>query len=1257
MKRKQEKSRIRRKKKKEMKKRKSHRKRKEKKAEPSRFLINALSAVNSNQLDVAVDILRAGIDEDKFAAYCGIGDIFILQGRYEEALEWLNKARECEPHSTKAVSSVAKALDGLGRRDEAVTEMMGVLKRQKDMLSAHSLIETLLKMDAGDAVIELLETKQKKDNSRVDVLLELAKIFKLLGAVNKAEEFYKKSLEYYSDASIYNELGQICQLTGHLADSEKYLLKGIDRYPSRKSRFSVNLVNTLIQAGRTAEGVKLLKEVVEDLPKHALPYSNLLLYLHYLAEIDSDQLFVEHKRWAKRHASEDKCKIAHNNSPEPERKLRIGYVSSDFRMHSVTYFFEPLVDRHNRSDFEIFGYGNISNPDQTTERLKGKFEACRNLYGLDDASVARMIASDKIDILVDLSGHTAGNRLGAFAYKPAPIQVTYLGYPDTTGMEQIDYRLTDMLSDPPESERFYTEELAYLPESFLCYRGPDFAPEVVEPPVVKNGYITFGSFNNNSKINKTVMELWARILKENQDSRFLLKFRGGDEESVKKYYLNWFERLGIAAERVEIVGRKSAYEHLKLYEQMDIALDTYPYNGTTTTLEAMWMGVPIITLLGRHHMSRVGFSIMSNLGLDFFVARDSQGYVSKACELANDIESLKNIRKTFRSHLSSSALCDEDKFTQELEMLYRKMWQRWCQGRVSQANNITASSSQSPGNTAKAGAVEINKKKELNRPTVRILHNLARAGGTLVSKCLGCMDRIVLLSEIHPQGGKYFNPVTQAHQWHKLLNAEDREKLKEAKNVDFTDGIKLIQSRCRQRGDELVIRDWGHLDFMAVPFLARAGFRSLLADALGAGFELRRISLVRHPVDEWLSLSKLAVVQGKLSLEMYLRGYLHFAKQGLGTGFVRYEDFTREPVWQMKVICEKLQLPFDESFMEKWYDYKKVTGDTSSQSRGAKLRRIQPLARQPVSPELLEKFRNNDDYWESLKLLGYSDSEGQISSAKAKTVSVSGEIGENQENSGREDKKSALKASRIFVSCMPRSGSMWAYNVTRELIRSAGVEPIPQKVPPDATPYLTKAFEEPVGENQAYCIKTHYPVDPEKPDTLIINTYRDIRDAVISQMRFMHLSFEEAFGDGKKWMRLTDMYSDGKSDNILQICYERIVTEPMEVIRRIDRFIGTEASEQRMEEIQEQFSKEKIKRKIDDMKGISTEQILANASVMDGIRNADGSYRVFDRNTGFQSNHITSQRDGQWREALTEQQQQYLAESTAEWLTRYGFEL
>jgi len=292
-----------------------------------------------------------------------------------------------------------------------------------------------------------------------------------------------------------------------------------------------------------------------------------------------------------------------------------------------------------------------------------------------------MIGDDGIDILVDLAGHTSGNRLGVFARKPAPIQVTYLGFPDTTGMKQIDYRLTDELADLPEAQNFHTEKLVFLPEGFLCYKPPGYAPPVAPLPAIETGCFTLGSFNNNCKIQPDMMRLWAQILRAKEESRLLLKFGGGDDQAVRGHYLRQFEQMGIAPERVEICGRKATIEHLKMYGQVDIALDTFPYNGTTTTCEAMWMGVPTVSLVGKSHSSRVGLSLLSRVGLGDFAAHTPAEYVGKALAFSGELENLAKIRNFLRAMMFNSPLCDKKTFTRNLEAAYRKMWRTWCESK------------------------------------------------------------------------------------------------------------------------------------------------------------------------------------------------------------------------------------------------------------------------------------------------------------------------------------------------------------------------------------------------------------------------------------------------------------------------------------------------------------------------------------------------------------------------------------------------
>jgi FkbM family methyltransferase len=552
-----------------------------------------------------------------------------------------------------------------------------------------------------------------------------------------------------------------------------------------------------------------------------------------------------------------------------------------------------------------------------------------------------------------------------------------------------------------------------------------------------------------------------------------------------------------------------------------------------------------------------------------------------------------------------------------------------------------------------------NQKYAMEKPSIRILHNLARSGGTLVSKCLGCMKGTVLLSEIHPLGTHIWNPIPQAREWHNLLTPEDIRYFNARKRVDFIDVIRLIEARCAGTGQKLIIRDWAYLDFMGVPFLEEPGYRMLLVEELAPAFKFIQFGFVRHPIDQWLSLLKLRAIRENLSLEAFLRGCFLFAEEVAGIGYIRYEDLTRQPTEQMKILCEKLQLDFDKDFLSKWADYTFISGNIEKgKSRGGELREIVSLPRFPLEPDLLRQFRENTDYWNILELLGYSDvQEGESSVTYSSSASADNRPAGPVTKAKAKPAKRKINATRIFISSMPRSGSMWTHNVTRSLIRAAGLEPVPKNIPINDKPFVKKAFNEPVGENQVFCVKTHQIVDPKLPDTLIIVTYRDIRDAIFSYMKFMGLSFEDTFPVPKHWMVVTDRYSESQSPNILKIRYDEVVNEPMDTIQKIDRFIGTDVSFETIETINEQFSRKKMKEKVDGLKDISPEQARVNAAAFDTVKNAGSIVRVLDRATGFQTGHVSFRKDGQWREELTEEQKQHLMNETADWLQRHGFKV
>jgi predicted O-linked N-acetylglucosamine transferase (SPINDLY family) len=372
--------------------------------------------------------------------------------------------------------------------------------------------------------------------------------------------------------------------------------------------------------------------------------------------------------------------VAHSNSRDPARRLRIGYVSPDFRAHAVANFFEPLLSCHDRSQFFIACYSNCPAPDAVTRRIESAADLFRDITALDDAAAADLIRSDGIDVLVDLAGHTARNRLLCFARKPAPVQVTYLGYPDTTGLSAIDARFTDALADPPHTDIYHSESLIRLPAPFLCYQPPVDAPSPAPPPMLANGYITFGSFNNFTKLNRQTIKLWAQLLKSVLTARLLLKADALADPLVAESARAAFAPHGIPAQRLTLSGFvPTTAGNLDFYRNIDIALDPSPYNGTTTTCEALLMGVPVVTLAGQTHVSRVGVSLLTGVELTSLISTDADDYIRRAAVLAVDVNQLTTLRETLRARLLRSPLADAGRLAANIESAYRTLFSQWCQ--------------------------------------------------------------------------------------------------------------------------------------------------------------------------------------------------------------------------------------------------------------------------------------------------------------------------------------------------------------------------------------------------------------------------------------------------------------------------------------------------------------------------------------------------------------------------------------------------
>ncbi|MEW6330080.1 MAG: tetratricopeptide repeat protein [Pseudomonadota bacterium] len=548
-----------------------------------------------------------------------------------------------------------------------------------------------------------------------EILLNLGGLHAAAGNFAQAEQYCRRAIEIRPDfAGSHYNLGNALKAQARYAEAAEAYRAALQRQPHYPDAL-LNLGVALKEQGRYHEAIAAYSQVLQLNPRsvealHNLGsaytctgqlddalaclrralqidpgftrgHSNLLFVLNSAASPGPAEIFAEHRRWGELLAAKHPPVPDHANERNPGRRLRIGYVSPDFRgQHSVTCFIEPLLAHHDRGQVEVYGYAEVAFPDATTERLHALCDRWRVTSGKSDEQVAREIRDDRIDILVDLAGHTAGSRLPVFALRPAPVQVSWLGYPNTTGLTVMDYRLTDGLADPPgQTERYHTEQLVRLPHGFLCYAPPDDAPEPGDPPLEKNGYVTFGSFNSIAKVTPAVVRRWAAILDSVPGSRLILKSHALTDAPVRERYWRLFSEQGIGTERVQLLGQiRERAGHLGLYRQVDIGLDPFPYNGTTTTCEALWMGVPVVTLAGAAHAGRVGLSLLSRLGLAELAAGNEEEYLALAAGLARDTSRIRELRQGLRRRLRESSLCRGPAFARDVEQSYRAMWQAWC---------------------------------------------------------------------------------------------------------------------------------------------------------------------------------------------------------------------------------------------------------------------------------------------------------------------------------------------------------------------------------------------------------------------------------------------------------------------------------------------------------------------------------------------------------------------------------------------------
>jgi protein O-GlcNAc transferase len=459
-------------------------------------------------------------------------------------------------------------------------------------------------------------------------------------------------------------------------------LREADRLGPGSAAILNNLGNALKEIGEMRAALRCFEAALASAPEFFDARQSRYFCMHYLPEATPQELFAAAREFNDLYGAPLAAAAApHPNRPDPERTLRIGYVSGDFRRHPGGYFIEPVIDAHDRALFHTTCYSTSARADDLTQRIAARADCWRAVESMDDAALADAVRADAIDILVDLSGHTRGHRLLAFARRPAPVQATWFGFLDTTGLDAIDYIIVDPLLLPPAgSAQRFAERPLVLPRSYLCYRPPEYAPEVTPPPVLRRGAPTFGCFNNLAKLNERAIALWARLLAATPGSRLVLCTHAVSLGRSRDWLAARFAAHGIRAARLELRGGAPHRELLAAYGEIDVALDPFPYGGGLSTLEALWMGVPVITLAGATIIGRMGATYVGHAGLDEFVAATPDAYLEIARRAAADPARLAELRAGMRARLLGTTLLDGAAFTRDLEEGYRRVWRDWCAG-------------------------------------------------------------------------------------------------------------------------------------------------------------------------------------------------------------------------------------------------------------------------------------------------------------------------------------------------------------------------------------------------------------------------------------------------------------------------------------------------------------------------------------------------------------------------------------------------
>lgn len=610
-----------------------------------------------------------------------LGLVHFLERNFSDADFCFSRAAALEPNEATTFNHLGMVAYSVGRRADAHRHYARALQIDPGATDVLNNLATLLIADGNvNGAIELYQRVLQQRESFPEAHNNLGLLYSQLGNHELARKHLELAIAQRPNyAEAYSHLGSVEQAAGNLTRALDCERKAVDLGPQSPDPHN-NLGNVLLLLGDAITAQQQFAKVRELRPDMVTAHSNFLFTHLYQPENKLEQLAKLHAEFEQQHAAPlAGCWRPFDLSRDPERRLRVGLVSADLNRHPIGHLLTHMLSAVNGEQFEVVLYSHRLSRDSLTERILKQSSGYREVAGYDDQSLAEQIRADKVDILIDLSGHTAGNRLLVFARRPAPVQVTWMGYPCTTGLKAIDYLLADEYSIPPEHDRWFSERVVRLPAGIACHELPGDAPEVNDLPAKQPGRVTLASFNNPAKINAEVVKLWADILRRLPEAKLRLKYLGLNDSLAQERIRQMFEAHEIDLGRLEFRDRSSLREMLAEYHEVDLALDPFPYTGGTSTLLALQMGVPVVTLPGETFASRQSYSVLSQMGVTETIARDEADYVEIVVRLANDLPRLAEWRRTLRGRLMQSAYGDPQRFMSTLGPALRGMWKGWCE--------------------------------------------------------------------------------------------------------------------------------------------------------------------------------------------------------------------------------------------------------------------------------------------------------------------------------------------------------------------------------------------------------------------------------------------------------------------------------------------------------------------------------------------------------------------------------------------------